>query len=89
MSENPSAAPFPTTHWSRVAAAGDRATPEDREALAELCRAYWYPIYAFIRRRGCDAVDAQDLTQSYFARLLEHGVLAGKADTRKMGSSRG
>ncbi len=58
MSENPSAAQFPTTHWSRVAAAGDRATPEDLEALAELCRAYWYPLYAFIRRRGHDPDDA-------------------------------
>jgi DNA-directed RNA polymerase specialized sigma24 family protein len=82
MSENPSAASFPTTRWSRVAAAGDRATPEDLEALAELCRAYWYPLYAFIRRQGYAPADAQDLTQSYFARLLERGVLAA-ADPRK------
>lgn len=82
MSLNPSAAGFPTTHWSRVAAAGDRITPEDREALAELCRAYWYPLYAFIRRQGFDPADAQDLTQSYFARLLERGVLAA-ADQQK------
>ena len=82
VSENASAAHFPTTHWSRVAAAGDRATPEDREVLAELCRAYWYPLYAFIRRRGHDPDDAQDLTQAYFARLLERGVLAA-ADRRK------
>jgi hypothetical protein len=45
MADNPSAARFPTTNWSRVAAAGDRASPEDREALAELCRAYSYPQY--------------------------------------------
>ena len=42
----PPATRFPTTCWSRVVAAGGRATPEDREALAELCRAYWYPLYA-------------------------------------------
>src|ERR1700683_5020508 len=82
MHANPSAVHFPTTHWSRVTAAGDRATPEDREALAELCRAYWYPLYAFIRRQGYAPADAQDLTQSYFARLLERGVLAA-ADQRK------
>jgi RNA polymerase sigma-70 factor (ECF subfamily) len=82
MSENASAARFPTTHWSRVLAAADRAAPEDREALAELCRAYWYPIYAFIRHQGYSPADAQDLTQSYFARLLEGGVLAA-ADARR------
>jgi DNA-directed RNA polymerase specialized sigma24 family protein len=76
MSENPSAARFPTTHWSRVAAAGDRATPEDREALAELCRAYWYPLYAFIRRKGRGPEEALDLTQDYFARLLESETVA-------------
>ncbi len=82
MSEDASAARFPTTHWSRIAAVGDHATPGDREALAELCRAYWYPLYAFIRRRGYDPADAQDLTQSYFARLLERSVLAA-ADQNK------
>jgi RNA polymerase sigma-70 factor (ECF subfamily) len=50
--------------------------------LAALCTAYWYPIYAFIRRKGYDPDDAQDLTQAYFARLLEKGVLAA-ADRRK------
>ena len=49
---NPSPkAPFPTTRWSRVAAAVDPAEPGARAALEELCRAYWYPLYAFIRRR--------------------------------------
>lgn len=73
---------FPTTHWSRIVAAGARATPEDREALNELCRAYWYPLYAFIRRKGYDADTAQDLTQSYFIRLLERGIL-GAADPQR------
>jgi RNA polymerase sigma-70 factor (ECF subfamily) len=74
---------FPTTHWSLVLGAGHRAGPEARDALATLCRAYWYPIYAFIRRKGHDdPEDAQDLTQAYFARLLEKGVIAA-ADRRK------
>lgn len=69
---------FPTTRWSRVVqAGGDHADPGARDALAELCAAYWYPIYAFIRGRCHDAEDAADLTQEYFTRLLEKGVLAG------------
>lgn len=67
---------FPTTRWSRVAVAGDRVTPEAREALAELCAAYWYPIYTLIRRKGHESQEAFDLTQEYFARLLEKGVVA-------------
>jgi len=76
MAGDPSAAPFPTTRWSRVVAAGDPAAPESRAALAELCAAYWYPIYALIRRRGHPAEDSRDLAQDYFARLLEKGTLA-------------
>jgi RNA polymerase sigma-70 factor (ECF subfamily) len=76
---------FPSTHWSRVVAASGRATPDDREALAELCRAYWYPLYAFIRRNGFSPEDAQDLTQAYFTRLLQTGVLA--AATRRRAAS--
>jgi RNA polymerase sigma-70 factor (ECF subfamily) len=66
---------FATTHWSLVAAARDRASPEARDALAELCRAYWYPLYAFIRRKGHAADAAQDLTQEFFTRLLEKDFL--------------
>ena len=73
---------FPSTRWSRVVAAADLATPDARSALAELCSAYWYPIYAFIRRKGNDSEKSLDLTQSYFARLLEKGVLAA-ADRSK------
>jgi RNA polymerase sigma-70 factor (ECF subfamily) len=53
-----------------------------RNALGTLCQAYWYPIYAFIRRKGHTADDAEELTQAYFARLLEKGVIAA-ADQRK------
>jgi RNA polymerase sigma-70 factor (ECF subfamily) len=59
-----------------VAAARDGATPEAREALTELCRAYWYPLYAFIRRKGNAAEEARDLTQEFFTRLLEKDFLA-------------
>jgi RNA polymerase sigma-70 factor (ECF subfamily) len=69
-------AQFATTHWTLVAAARDGAAPEARAALAELCRVYWYPLYAFIRRKGHDADAAQDLTQGFFARLLEKDFLA-------------
>ena len=64
---------FPTTCWSRIITARDRASPEARAALGELCEAYWMPIHAFIRRKGHDPEQALDLTQDYFARLLEKG----------------
>jgi RNA polymerase sigma-70 factor (ECF subfamily) len=62
-----------------VIAAGDRDAAEAREALATLCNAYWYPIYAYIRRQGHVAQEAEDLTQEFFAYILDRGVLA-KAD---------
>jgi len=67
---------FPTTHWSCIAAAGGADSALARDALAELCRAYWYPLYALVRRLGHDPEAALDLTQGYFARLLEKDVLA-------------
>src|SRR3954469_8808291 len=68
---------FATTRWSLVLAAADPAAPGSSEAMAELCAAYWYPVYAYIRRRGHDAHRAQDLAQQFFARLLEKEFLAG------------
>jgi RNA polymerase sigma factor (sigma-70 family) len=63
---------FATTRWSVVLAAGaERSSPGVQEALATLCETYWYPLYAFLRSRGYSAEDAQDLTQAFFARLLE------------------
>lgn len=70
---------FATTRWSLVAAAGRADAPDGRAALADLCRLYWYPLYAYVRRRGHAAHDAADLTQAFFARLLEKGAL-GAAD---------
>ena len=67
---------FPATHWSVVLTAGHESSPGAREALEQLCRAYWYPLYCYVRRRiGC-AADAEDLTQSFFAHLLERNTLA-------------
>ncbi len=57
---------FPSTHWSRAIAAGNRAAPEARAALAELCEAYWYPTDALIRRRGHRPEESSDLAQDYF-----------------------
>jgi RNA polymerase sigma-70 factor (ECF subfamily) len=67
---------FATTHWSMVVAAGRRSSPQAREALATLCRSYWYPLYVFIRRQGFSADESQDLTQEFFTRLLEKHFLA-------------
>jgi len=62
---------FATTHWSVVLAAGQDASPDAQEALEKLCRAYWYPLYAYVRRQGFSPEDAQDLTQEFFARFLQ------------------
>jgi DNA-directed RNA polymerase specialized sigma24 family protein len=68
--------PFDSTRWSLILAARDRGSSEARGALAELCRAYCYPLYAFIRHRGHDHDSAEDLTQMFFIRLLESDDLA-------------
>ncbi|MBI4661724.1 MAG: sigma-70 family RNA polymerase sigma factor [Verrucomicrobia bacterium] len=62
---------FATTHWSVVLAAGQEESPQAAEALGQLGQTYWYPLYAYVRREGHSAHDAQDLTQGFFARLLE------------------
>ncbi len=67
---------FATTHWTVVLAAGQRHTPQSDGALEELCRTYWFPLYAYVRRRGHNKQDAEDLTQAFFARLLEKNFLA-------------
>ena len=73
---------FHTTRWSIVRTAGLRSSPGARDALATLCQTYWYPLYAYIRRKGYGCEDAQDLTQGFFAWLLEKN-LAGKADRER------
>ncbi|HXP59168.1 MAG TPA: sigma-70 family RNA polymerase sigma factor [Dongiaceae bacterium] len=71
------AAWFTTTHWSIVINAQDPASPQASQALEKLCRSYWYPLYAFVRRQGRDEATAKDLTQGFFAKLLEKNYLAG------------
>ena len=73
---------FATTRWSLIAAARDPAAPDARRALADLCALYWYPVYAYVRRRGHDHHSAQDLTQGFFARLLERHDLAAADRSR-------
>ena len=67
---------FCTTRWSLVLLAGQGGSRQADEALNQLCRTYWYPLYAYVRRKGHDAEDAQDLTQAFFAHLLEKNYLA-------------
>ncbi len=78
MKISPGPRNFATTHWSLVGAAqSDEASQtRARKALEELCRMYWFPLYAFVRSRGYSAVDAQDLTQAFFALIIKTGGLA-------------
>jgi len=64
-------AAFNTTHWSVVLAAGRDSSLDAQGALQQLCQTYWYPLYAYVRRQGHPPHDAQDLTQEFFARMLE------------------
>ena len=73
---------FATTHWTVVLAAGRRYTPQSDGALEELCRTYWFPLYAYVRRRGHTKEDAEDLTQAFFARFLAKNYLAGLSAER-------
>jgi len=73
---------FATTRWTVVLSAGDPGSPHAATALETLCRAYWYPLYAYVRRRGHSPADAQDLTQEFFSQLLEHHWVA-RADRHK------
>ncbi len=66
---------FSTTQWSQVLAARDPTGTESQQALAALCEAYWYPLYAYVRSQGHDPEESRDLTQSYFAYLLEKNIL--------------
>jgi DNA-directed RNA polymerase specialized sigma24 family protein len=66
---------FTTTHWSLVLGAADHSSPRSEAALERLCKLYWYPLYAYVRRSGHTAEDAQDLTQNFFARLLSKDYL--------------
>jgi len=73
---------FATTHWTVVLAAGQRSTPQSDHALEELCRTYWFPLYAYVRRRGHTKEDAEDLVQAFFARFLAKNYLEGLSAER-------
>jgi RNA polymerase sigma-70 factor (ECF subfamily) len=73
---------FVTTHWSVVLSAREKHSLRSAAALETLCRTYWYPLYAFLRRLGRSPHDAQDLTQSFFARLLQKDYLQAAASEK-------
>jgi RNA polymerase sigma factor (sigma-70 family) len=77
-----SGATFTQTHWSVVLQAGDEASPQRLAALDQLCRSYWFPLYAYVRRCGESPEDAKDLTQEFFARLLEKNWLRAASPER-------
>jgi RNA polymerase sigma factor (sigma-70 family) len=78
----PGSSQFPTTRWSLVVAAGDPQRKEARSALVSLCENYWYPLYAYLRRRGYPTDQAQDLTQEFFVLVLE-GRYLDRAEPEK------
>ncbi len=73
---------FQTTQWSLIVAAAQQLTPEAERALSELCRKYWLPLYAYVRRRVSDVHEAQDLTQEFFCRVLERNFFAAADPSR-------
>ena len=73
---------FATTRWTVVLAAGCGSAPQAKLALEELCRTYWYPLYAYVRRHGQSRENAEDLTQAFFARFLEKNYLEGLSSNK-------
>jgi RNA polymerase sigma-70 factor (ECF subfamily) len=82
MSALPSGEFFQTTHWTVVLAAGQKHTVESDAALEKLCAIYWFPLYAYVRRRGHSKEDAEDLTQAFFAAFLAKDFLTGLSAER-------
>src|SRR4026209_2203807 len=73
---------FVTTRWTVVLSAGRKSSPQSDQALADLCQTYWFPLYAYVRRKGHSKEDAEDLVQAFFARFLEKNYLEGLSAER-------
>ena len=73
---------FPTTNWRLVVSAGRDSSPHSQQALEWLCEQYWFPLYAYVRRRVPDVNESRDLTQAFFAELLEKGYLVSATPSR-------
>jgi len=82
VSDPPRGGVFVTTRWTVVLSAGRKSSPQSDRALGELCRTYWYPLYAYVRRQGKTKEDAEDLVQAFFARFLEKNYLEGLSAER-------
>jgi RNA polymerase sigma factor (sigma-70 family) len=80
--ERPAGSVFNTTHWSVVLAAGEEGSEQATVALSRLCQTYWFPVYAFIRKRGHSPEQAEDFTQEFFAVFLEKNYVAKAARDR-------
>ena len=78
----PKAAQFATTHWSVVLTAGKGDSTDAAAALEKLCRTYWYPLYAYVRRRGFSPHDGEDVIQGFFGQLLGRQAFRDKTAER-------
>ena len=80
-------ADFPSTHWSAILSAGSEESPQARDALERICRSYWFPLYAFLRRKGHPYAEAQDLTQQFLLHILEkHSIRSAQRERGKFRS---
>src|SRR5689334_4587988 len=82
MSSRPAQVPFQPTRWTLIAEANGPDRAAARSALEQLCAAYWYPLYAYVRRRGHGPEDAEDLVQGFFVRLLKRDYFAAASRER-------
>jgi len=82
METGDSASRFSTTHWSLILAAAKSNDTGARQAMERLCQKYWYPVYAFLRRKGNSPHDAEDLAQDFFAGLFSHDWLNGVSSAK-------
>ena len=82
MTDSNQSSSFPTTRWTLVAALKSESEGQAQAAMGQLCQTYWYPLYAFVRRKGYSAEDAEDLTQGFFQNLISHESLSSAAQEK-------